>query len=527
MQNTVLGLHKDPWHDAGAAAVATNDLGERAVACVAQERLDRIKNSRSFPEAAMLACLRELGLQGPCEVDLVVRDYIYNLDWRADIRRNACRTDVFLKDLDPRKLLAIRHHLCHAASCFYTSPFEQAAILVVDGRGTDWETQSLWTGCGNSIDLVEDSHCVSIGLIYEAVTHLLGFGFLEAGKTMGLAPFGRRRPGPVLEIPGTFKGLTTDYSRYCDGDSELLTVGPDVSDRAAWERCAFEIQEECERALAHLTAYAKAATGLRNLCLTGGVALNAVANQQILKSGLFEELFINPACSDSGVALGAALFGYHNILGAPRDRSELSPFTGPSYPVTRLREATQSWAGDRVSVDVEDAAVELLANDQVLALYEGRSEMGPRALGNRSVLMDPRHARNRDYLNDVIKRREPFRPFAPCVPIEHAASYFETQRSSPHMLFVVPVRSEWRERLAAVTHIDGTARLQTVERSFHPRLHDLLLRFGARTGVSVLLNTSFNVAGEPLVETPEDAVACFTKTGIDGLLIGDQLLLRR
>lgn len=527
MRNIVLGLHKDPWHDSGAAVVATDTDGERVIVAINEERLDRTKNSRAFPERATRSCLDEFGIASPEHADLVVYDYIYErMDWRKDFRHNPCRTDVFLADIRPEKLHAIRHHLCHAAACFYTSPFNEAAILVVDGRGTKWETQTLWIGRGETIELCKESFCVGIGLLYEAVTQLLGFGFLEAGKTMALAPFGQARPSPVLKVPGAFWGLTTDYAPYCTVDSRLLVTPPNLSEPLAWERCACDIQSECERAVSHLVTYTHELTGLPALCLTGGVALNGVANNKVLHTGLFDKIFINPACSDSGIALGAALWGYHALLHQPRKRSEVSPFTGPSYPSQRIGNAVARWSGHLFTSGIEQACVELLARNHVIAHFDGRSEMGPRALGARSILMSPMRAENRDYLNAIIKRREAFRPFAPCVPLEDAETYFEISKPSPHMLFVVPVRNAWRHRLQAITHIDGTARVQTVEQSFLPRLHRLLTEFGKRTGIPILLNTSFNVAGQPLIETPEDAVACFMKTKIDALLIGNYLLTR-
>ncbi len=533
--NVVLGLHKDQWHDTGAAVVALRSDGSRVVAHINQERLNREKHSRAFPDLATAACFRELGLEGPEAAKLIVLDFVIDqFDWRLDFRNNRCRTDVFLANVEQARIKLIRHHLCHAAASFFTSPFEEAAVLVVDGRGSNLngrgsqpETQTLWIGSGNKLTLLEQSERTGIGALYEAVTEHLGFGFLEAGKTMGLAPFGAATPGPVLTLIGAFERIHTDYSQLCDiENASLYADRPPRFTGGYRERAAYDIQHECERAMLHLSRHARKVTGMNKLCLGGGVALNSVANAEILSRDIFDDIYINPACSDSGIALGAALWGFHALLDSPRVFDELSPYTGPNYPDVQIQQLIDTLPFPRISSRVIDEAVCMLAAGKVIGLFQGRSEMGPRALGNRSILMDPTRAANRDHLNKIVKRREPFRPFAPCVPLHHASRYFELDRPSPYMLMVVPVRQEWRERLAATTHIDGTARVQTVTARQNPTLHTLLEAFGERTGLPILLNTSFNVAGQPLVETPEDAVACFADNPIDGLLIGDSLLLK-
>lgn len=529
----VLGLHKDNWHDTGAALVYRNETGQRAIAHVSQERLDRNKGSRAFPLEAAEACLEMGGLSSYGGADLVVLDHtVDSNDWRADYLRNPCRTDVFLADVEAAKLRIVRHHLCHAAASFFTSPFNEAAILIVDGRGSStlgagraFETQTLWFASGNRIELVEESSCIGIGLIYEAITQYLGFGFLEAGKTMGLAPFG----GPELLgiIRGRFAGLGTHYEDYCDYDSTLLRPLPPVHDDAAKAALARAMQQECERAMLSLVRYSRGKVASKNLCLGGGVALNCVANARIRSSKLFDAMHVNPACSDSGIPLGASLWGYHCELDNIYVPADVSPYTGPRYSRDRAEQAIRQHQATATGNSALAQAAEMLRDGKTVALFQGRSEMGPRALGNRSILMAPFSAERRDHLNNVVKRREPFRPFAPVVPEADAARYFECGDPSPFMLFTTHVKEQYRQLLRAVTHIDGTARLQTVSSEQNARLHRLLLEFGQLSGTPVLLNTSFNIAGEPLVETPEDAVRCFERNGIDALLLEETLLVKQ
>lgn len=529
-ESVVLGLHKDPWHDTGAAVIASDAHGRRRIAHANEERFNREKASRAFPSQSTTACLRECGLDSPLQADLVAVDW--SMDdggWDKDFRRNRCRTDVFLRDIRPERLVQVRHHLCHAAASFFTSPFHEAAILVVDGRGSNYETQTLWRGTGCGIELVAETRVVGIGLLYEAITRWIGFGPLEAGKTMGLAPFGSRLQAAKVDLSGRFDGIATDYGHLCGRDDEILFAADrpvTFEDRA---RYAFAAQMECERAMAHLARWVRSETGTDKLCLGGGVALNGVANYKLRQLGLFSDIYVNPACSDSGIAFGAALWGFHGILGQPRTMEFVSPYTGPTYAREDVDAALGELSGLSRAPTVtkqgaDERAVSLLANGRCVALFQGRSEMGPRALGNRSILMAPFEAASRDRLNHVVKRREPFRPFAPVVREEDARTYFELAGSSPFMLNVCPVKPAWRDRLQAITHVDGTARPQTLDAQQNPRLRTLLERFGALTGVPVLLNTSFNVAGEPLVESPADAVRGFMNSELDALLLEDVLI---
>lgn len=529
----VLGIHKDPWHNTGAAIVTEQD-GKADVVYIAEERLDRKKDSREFPERAIAACMKHAGLVNFAELDLVVMDYICRGDdWKNDFFNAPCRTDVFLNEIDPAKIHVINHHLAHAAASYYASTFPEAAILVVDGRGSDKETQSLFIGRDNEIRLIEKSTDIGIGLLYASITQLIGFGLLQEGKTMGLAPYGSpevagAKAERLLPICGKFSGVSADYSELCIEDSYKLRVPVDVSTPARKAQAAFEVQEECEREMLRLAQYARDITGIWNLCIGGGVGLNSVANYKILKAKPSADLYINPACSDTGIPLGAALWGYHSVLGRPRLAEPLTPFAGPAYSEQDLLDAMQAH-GDlyRISGSSSfDKVADLLAQNFIVGCFQGRSEMGPRALGNRSILMSPLKAENKDILNARVKFRESFRPFAPACMLEHVQEFFEIDCASPYMLLVPDVRAEKRGIIPAVTHVDGSGRLQTLTAELNPVFYHLTSLFRQRTGVPVLLNTSFNVNGEPIVETPEDALHCFRNTNIDAILMGEHLLLK-
>lgn len=523
----VLGLHKDPWHNTGAAMIRDDGDGRR-IAFVSEERLDRVKDSRAFPDRAIATCMRELGVAGLDEVDAVVLDHIETPDWRRDQTDRACRADVPLAELPARKIHVINHHLAHACAVFFSSPFDEAAVLIVDGRGSDRETQSLFAASEGRIDLVERTEAIGVGLLYAAVTQAIGFGNLQEGKTMGLAPYGHHIAGDLFDFGARYHGIVTDYGAFCtDGSYEIKAPHPPLDSFEAKSRAAWEVQNECERALLHLARHARRTTGRRNLCLSGGVGLNSVANNAILRSGLFDDIFVNPAASDTGIPLGAALWGWHILGGRSKPREGLSPFLGPSYSRQRVREAIAGFSGFRVvETKTFESALDLLVDNRIVAVCLGRSEMGPRALGNRSILMSPLRAENKDALNLRVKRREPFRPFAPAVLEELAHEWFVIDRPSPYMLLVCDVRPDKRERIPAVVHVDGTGRLQTLTRGRNAHFYDLVEGFGRRTGVPVLLNTSFNIAGEPIVETPEDAIRCFLGTSIDALLLDEALLVK-
>ena len=502
--------------------------GAAEIVMISQERLDRAKDSRAFPAQAIAACMAELGVGSERDIDLIVLDYIRSADWRRDQYRVPAVQGTLLDNVDPRRIHVINHHLAHAAAVFFSSGMPDAAILIVDGRGSENETQSLFVAEGTEIQLIARTDRIGIGLLYAAVTQAIGFGLLQEGKTMGLAPYGADVPGPILELRGFYDEIVTDYSHICLDDSYSLRRPIKLECFSEKARAAYDVQEECERALLHLTAFAHAKTRKPRLCLSGGVALNSVANFLIAKQGLFDEIFINPAASDTGIPLGAALYGYHAIAGRERLSQALSPFIGPRYSAGAIADAVQLAASScRIEhTNTLETCADMLAANRIVGHFHGRSEMGPRALGNRSILMSPLVAENKDVLNARVKHREPFRPFAPACLAECASTFFEIDFLSNYMLFVPPVRPEKRGIIPAVTHCDGSGRLQTVRESDNPRFHRLITLFNERTGVPVLLNTSFNDNGEPIVETPADAVRCFLGTEIDALLLEDILLVK-
>jgi carbamoyltransferase len=530
----ILGIHKDPWHDTGAAVIV-GDETSYDVCMISEERLDRVKDSRAFPSKAISKCLEFAGVADLREVDLVVLDYIRSRDWRKDEYSRPCEKNTIIELVDPAKVAVINHHHAHACSTFYSSPFDEAAILIVDGRGSNNETQSLFVGDNTGIRLITSTDRIGIGILYACVTQAIGFGLLQEGKTMGLAPYGANvtldRPEHYV-FKGVYKGIETDYSEFCvNGKYELCPSYPKLDTPEKLAKAAWEVQAECERALLHLARYAREVTGKPYLCISGGVGLNSVGNNVILQAGIFDDVFINPACSDTGIPLGAAMHGFHEVLQQTKARQGFtSPFVGPIYGVTDNQTAAQI-AKDAGCQLIEgdtavDVAVSLIVANYIIGVCHGRSEMGPRALGNRSILMSPLKAEHKDILNARVKHREEFRPFAPITLLEYCSDWFVIDRPSPFMLFVPKVRPEKCLQIPAVTHVDGTGRLQTLARDSPTITRKLIEGFYAETGVPVLLNTSFNVNGEPIVETPLDAVRCMLSTNIDALLLDGVLIIK-
>lgn len=533
-----------------------------------EERLSRVKHTRDFPVLAARFCLEREGLRAS-DLDHVA--FCFN-PWHAAPRIAAH----FLRNL-PHSLWLLReratggfgnmfhmrriardrlredgaalrfgfhfveHHLAHAASVFFVSPFEEAAILSLDGVG-EWATTLSATGHGNRITKVgEVGFPHSLGLLYQAVTVHLGFRKLcDETKVMGLASYGdparyRDLFRKVLRlVPDGSIVLDRDYvcfdrhgHRRMLSDSFVAAAGAARVYGEPVERrhedLAAALQERTGEAGVHIAAHLRRRTGLSKLCLAGGVALNSVMNERIRTEAGFDEVFMQPACNDAGTASGAALWLQHSVLGHPRRFVFCNPYTGPEYDEEQMAAAIRAAGLDFESPEparLIEIVAEALDRGEVVGWFQGRSEWGPRALGNRSILADPRRADMRDVLNAKVKHRESFRPFAPVVPLERAREFFACSQPSPYMLFVTAVREEKRSVIPAVTHVDGTARIQTVTAEVNPRLYQLLLAFERRTGVPVLLNTSFNNCGEPIVCSPTDAVNTFERTRIDLLAMG-------
>ena len=577
------------YHDAAACLLVDG----APVAAAQEERFSRVKHDARFPARAIAACLAQGGL-GVGALDAVAfydkpflkLERILETHLAVAPRGLAAflaaipvwiGEKLWVPDAVEEALgfrgpvLFPEHHLSHAASAFFPSPFERAAFLTVDGVG-EWATASWGVGREGKVELQAELRFPhSLGLLYSAFTTFCGFR-VNSGeyKLMGLAPYGEPRYAQAirehlldLRPDGSFR-LDTSYFGYLGGLSmtnarfERLFGGPPRRPEAPLTRreldLARSVQEVTEEIVLRMAAHVRRETGERDLCLAGGVALNCVANGKLVRAGTFDRLWIQPAAGDAGGALGAAFAAAHQHLGVPvkpkggRDRMR-GGFLGPAHaddaiaafvreralPHERLPEAALL---DRVAAALEAG--------QVVGWFQGRMEFGPRALGNRSILADPRAPDMQRRLNLAIKFREGFRPFAPAVPEERAADWFDLDVPSPYMLLVAQVKasrlraptaaeaaregldrlSVVRSEIPAVTHVDGSARVQTVAREDNPRLHALLERFGARTGCPVLVNTSFNVRGEPPVESPVDAWRCFMSTGMDLLVLGDHLLVK-
>ncbi|UPT73227.1 MAG: carbamoyltransferase [Elusimicrobiota bacterium] len=554
------------YHDSAAALVRDGVI----VAAAQEERFTRRRHDERFPVSAVRFCLERSGISME-QVDLVVfydkpllkferllHSYLSAAPY--GLRSFAAAIPAWMKDklwmkeliresLDYRgEILFTEHHESHAASAFYPSPFKEAAVLTMDGVG-EWATASVGRGDGHRLDLLSELKFPhSLGLLYSAFTHYCGFR-VNSGeyKLMGLAPLGEPRYESVirdtlldLKEDGSFRldlsyfdfvaGLTMTNAKF-----DALFAGPARAPEAPLERrhkdLAASVQAVCEEVMLRMARRARAKTGSSNLCLAGGVALNCVGNGRIVREGVFDNVWIQPAAGDAGGALGAALFAWHAVLGKPRDPGprdgQQGSLLGPDYSDEAIEAALK--AKGAAYRRLEPAALHkevagLLAQGKVVGWFQGRMEYGPRALGARSILADARDAEMRSTLNLKIKGRESFRPFAPAVLAEKAAEWFDLGVASPYMMLTAPARN--RSALPATTHVDGSARVQTVAREDNAPFYDLLAAFETETGCPALANTSFNVRGEPIVCRPEEAWACFRRTGMDSLAIGSFLLFK-
>lgn len=558
-----LGLHFGS-HDASAALVIDGQL----VAMMEQERFDHHKHSRAFPLEAARFCLDSGGVTLD-QVDVVAyaNDVAFTNAYKAAFVAAALpgayrphfptQAEIerrLVESLGPcRRLWHVDHHLAHAASAFLVSPFDEAAILTIDGMG-NWVSSTFAVGRGDEIEtLLRVPHPHSLGLLYGAITQYLGFhAACDEGKTMGLAPYGRPtyldRLRPMCRVTDQ-GGLELDLSWFNFHNQSLMdesgsprrwysdklveSFGPPrqpesalderAADMAASVQCLLE--ERCWEMLGHLHRR----TGLSSLCLAGGVALNCSMNGRVRLNTAFKDVFVMPAANDAGLSLGAALLAAR-ALGERGPRQVLThAYWGSEHNEAEMG-AALAGLPDSVSLtrpaDLEEAVAGLLAEHAIVGWYQGRMEFGPRALGHRSILANPTRADAKDRVNAKVKFREAFRPFAPMVPDDEANEWFEHGAGQPFMLTVDTVREDRRDRIPAVTHVDGTARVQTVTPEQNPQIHRLLKAMGRRSGVPVLLNTSFNIRGDTIVRTPEDAVRCFLETGMAALALGPHLLIK-
>jgi carbamoyltransferase len=580
------------YHDSAAALVEDG----RVVAAAQEERFTRKKHDASFPSNAISYCLEAAGTSlsdidhtafydkpflkferlletyialaphGFRSFQMAIPLWLKEKLFQKNLLRKKLRE--FDEDFDPGKLLFTEHHLSHAASAFFPSPFEKAAVLTMDGVG-EWATTSAAIGEGNALEIFQEIHFPhSLGLLYSAATYYTGFK-VNSGeyKVMGLAPYGEPKYAKLmldnlvdLKPDGSFR-LDMSYFDYCTG----LTMtnerfeklfgapvrGPDQLLTPFHMDVAASIQAVLEEAVLRLTRSLAGRTGARNLCLAGGVALNCVANGKVLRDGKFENIWIQPAAGDAGGAVGAALAAYHQFKGQPRSIAVgdgmAGAFLGPAFSQAEI-ERRLSAAGAHFSILSEDEMIaqtaKALSDQLAVGWFQGRMEFGPRSLGARSILGDPRSPAMQKNLNLKVKYRESFRPFAPAVLREDVAAWFELDSDSPYMLIVADVREDKRRAMSAeeqalfgidklniarseipaVTHVDYSARIQTVNAVTNPLFHRLLTQFKALTGCPVVVNTSFNVRGEPIVCTPQDAFRCFMGNELDLLVVGNCVL---
>ena len=531
----LLGLQNWASHDSSVCVLSDETDGDFVeFATIAEERLMRSKNSYQFPFLALTHCMDRLGIEHISEIDYLVSDYAQISRWinsGPHYRKLLYDYTKLRLDLPDDRIVIVRHHDGHAANAFYPSGYDDAAILVVDGFGSEGETVSLYHGNNRNIKVIERSFDYGPGMLYEVVTKLLGFtgnnGVAQPGKTMGLSPYGEHAPGPILDIQAQYDGLRIDYSHFmsrlpfCKIKQNLTAcTNPDSLTGPYYARIAYDVQKEVEQSLIHLAHYALEKTGSRNLVISGGVGLNCVANGKLLDSIPFEGLFIQPACADDGIELGLLLYAYYNVLPVTQPKLFTMPhvYTGKSYDLGTVRGLLEEKEIRFKEASPRDVA-KAVASGQIVGWFYGGSEMGPRALGHRSILADPRNSHMKDIINSRVKHREAFRPFAPSVLQEYADDFFELDLPSPYMLLACDVREEKRDSIPAVTHIDGTSRVQTVSRTIGGAYYEVIDEFRKITDVPMIMNTSFNDNNEPIVETPEDSLITFLSTEIDALYL--------
>ncbi len=582
------------YHDSAACLVVDGEI----IAAAQEERFTRKKHDAAFPIHAINYCLQEANIV-PAELDYVVfydkpflkferlletylafapkgfKSFAISLPvWLKDklfqkLTITDALKDAYGKDIAwASKLLFSEHHLSHAASAFFPSPFKEAAVLTMDGVG-EWTTTSLAIGSGNTLSVHKEIHFPhSLGLLYSAFTYYTGFK-VNSGeyKVMGLAPYGKPKYSHLIKDhlidikeDGSFK-MDMSYFNYCTGltmtnnkFAELFDSPARQSEGVLTQRdmdLAASIQDVTEEVVVKLAKGIRKSTGQKNLCLAGGVALNCVANGKLLRENLFDNIWVQPASGDAGGAIGAALGAYHLMLNQPRTvkagDAMKGSYLGPVYSQEDIEQRLRS-SGAVFSVATEERVIaetaQALVDGKAVGWHQGRMEFGPRALGGRSIIADPRSPSVQKQLNLKVKYRESFRPFAPSVIREHVSEWFDLDCDSPYMLLVADVHKNkqmviseeqqklfgidklntQRSEIPAVTHVDYSARIQTVHKSTNPKYHQLISKFYELTGCPVIVNTSFNVRGEPIVNTPEDAFNCLMGTEMEFLAIGNCIL---
>ena len=565
----VLGINA---YDHDVSACLLRD-GEIAYA-IEKERITRIKHAGGFFQEAVDYCLQAEDITLD-DVDLVVRncyvlpveDFEVRLIYQGDVpeRERAQMAQSALHLPKSNKVVTVSHHLAHAYSAFAVCPFDEGVVMIVDGVGSyssdikepgqltegvnplARESESYYQFKGSELTTLkkiwlepcrgmlsdEFFNMDGLGALYSRVSSYIFADWNKCGEVMGLAPYGRpnnfKRLIEIKDGELHFPAWGADFNQPWTPDG----IGKWDADPAMrhWEDMAWQIQHDAEEVLLARARWLRETTGARNLCLAGGVALNCVANGRIVREAGFDNVWIQPAAGDNGISIGCALYGRLALQKKPRSFVMKQATLGAEYTEDVVRRAGNPLLVTRKTFDgpgqsIARETARLLADGKVFGWFQGRSEFGPRALGNRSILGDPRRPEMKDILNSRVKFRQAFRPFAPIVLYERAKDIFVGEDESPFMLRAKKVRPEWKDRIPAIVHVDGTARVQTVRREQNERMYDLLVEFEKLTGVPVLVNTSFNIKGEPIVETPQDAMNCFIYTGIDYLALHDTLVAK-
>jgi carbamoyltransferase len=564
----VLGINAYD-HDVSACLLKDGVI----VCAIEKERITRQKHATGFYDEVVDYCLEAEGIK-ISDLDMVVRNCyvlpIEDLETRLlyenvpelmteDEREIAGTHPLHMTQSD--KVVTISHHMAHAYSAFAACPFDEGAVMIVDGVGSyaadvrepgqltegvnplARESESYYSFKGKDLTALkkvwlepqrgflsdEFYFMPGLGAAYSKVSSYIFGDWNKCGEVMGLAPYGRPEAFPPLIRIVDGELTFTEWDRSFNRPWDMIEDWETSPKLQHWQDMAWRMQDDSEKVLLMRAKWLRETTGARNLCIAGGVGLNCVANGKLVREAGFENVWVQPAAGDNGISIGCAYYGYLKLLGKERGHVINHAYFGKSYPALATREdaAQARYKLDmkvKHSDDICAETAKLLTEGKVFGWYQGGAEFGPRALGNRSILVDPRKPEMKDIVNKRVKHRQAFRPFAPIVIAERSAEIFEGEEDSPFMLLAKRVLPEWKDRIPAIVHVDGTARVQTVTQEQNPKMYRLLKEFEALTGVPVLLNTSFNVKGEPIVETPEDAIACFLSTGFDYLALHDMLI---
>ena len=545
----ILGIQCFATMDTGACIIKTKkNSHDYDYVAISEERLLREKHPYTFPLHSIKYCMDYFNLKSFDQIDLLVSDIIREPVWhRSGPAYNVSEFD-YIKSIlkfPEKKIIQINHHLAHAASVYYTSGFKDSAILIVDGNGTDLETNSYFEGKGDKIQLVDKYKGRGIGVVYNTITkNCLNLGTGGEGKTMGLAPFGVKGKSILDFSKVKYDGIVTDYSSILRRMpfSDILTksnkkvikkLNINLPKRSKfenilkdkWKQIAYDVQDETEKCLIHLGKDLQKKVKSKNICIAGGVALNSVANQKLFDNTKFKDIFVYPACSDAGIPFGLCIWTLYNHpkfkIYKRKNFKLKNAYSGITYKEEDIQFILKKYKIKSKKNDLKEAAL-FLAEGKILGWFQNGSEYGPRALGSRSILADSRNPKMQDIVNNRVKHRENYRPFAPAVLEEDYKKFFKLQRPSPYMLLVAKVIKP--KLIPSVTHVDGTARVQTVNKNQNDIFYNLIKEFKKITGIGCILNTSFNNAGEPIVETPIDAILGILNMDIDYLILGNRII---